>query len=338
VRAFQIAGRGVGAVVEMAPPVAAAGQVVVEVARAGLCGTDASLFSGDAARISRNRLTYPIRPGHEWSGTVTEVGSGVDDAWLGRRVTADTLLGCGVCDRCRDGRHHLCGDRWGIGVRRDWPGALAEQVPVAAASLRALPDSVSDECGALVEPGANAVRAVEAAGVGPGSLVLVVGPGSIGLLAVAFAIAAGAEQVHVVGVTDESLALARGVGAHGAWRRGDLPARRWDAVIDATNAPDAPAFALEVAEVGRRVVLIGVSPDPSHLDSRRIVHKELQVFGVLGGSLGLDSAIAAYARHDVDPVSIVAETVGLDDVNGVLSGTRERPPGGRPKVLVDPRR
>jgi threonine dehydrogenase-like Zn-dependent dehydrogenase len=335
-RAFEVTERGKGSVADVAPPVAGAGQVIVDVALVGVCGTDVSLFYGDEARIGRNRLTYPIRLGHEWSGTVTAIGDEVDPGWLGQRVTGDTLIGCGHCARCRDGRHHLCDDRFGIGVRRGWPGALAEQLLVPESSLRALPDSVTDQMGAMVEPGANAFRAVEASGASDDSRVLVIGPGNIGLLVAQFALAAGSE-VHVLGVTEESLRLASQLGVHGVWTRESLPSLVWDAVIDATNSPDTPQLAFDIAEPGRRVVLVGVSITPSLADTRRIVHRELTVTGILGGSLGLEGTIAAYASGAVDPRPLIAATVGLGAVATVLAGDAPRSVAGAPKFLVDPR-
>jgi len=336
-RAFQVVARGHGEVVDVDAPKAGPGQVVVDVARAGVCGTDVSIYYGDEARLARNRLTYPIRLGHEWSGTVTELGEGVDPSWLGRRVTGDTLFGCGHCARCLDGRHHLCDDRYGIGVRRNSPGALAEKLLVPEVSLRALPDSVTDEQGAMVEPGANSYRAVEASGVGAGSLTLVLGSGNIGLLAAQFALAAGSE-VHVIGIDDDSVALARTLGVHGTWYRDQLPARTWDAVIDATNSPDMPQFARDTVEMGRTVVLIGVSATASMVDSRSVVHKELAVHGILGGSLGLEQTIAAYASGAVDPRPLIAATVALEQVPEVLEGRAKHTTGSGPKFLVDPRR
>jgi threonine dehydrogenase-like Zn-dependent dehydrogenase len=334
-RAFLVTERGVGTVAEVDPPVCGPDQVVVDVALVGVCGTDVSIFYGDATRIGRNRLEYPIRLGHEWCGTVSEIGSGVDAAWLGKRVTGDTLLGCGHCTRCLAGYHYLCDDRYGIGVRRGWPGALAERLLVPVPSLRALPDAVTDEMGAMVEPGANAFRAVEASGAVAGSRVLIVGPGNIGLLTALFALAAGSE-VHVIGETDESLELARAIGVAGAWRQDELPSGLWDAVIDATNSADMPQFALDTVEVARRVVYVGVSIAPSLVDSRRIVHKELQVFGILGGSLGLNQTIEAYASGAVDPRVLLGSTVGLDAVAEVFAGHPPHNRGPGPKVLVNP--
>ena len=146
-----------------------------------------------------------MRLGHEWAGRVSAVGAGVDEVWLGRRVMGDTMLGDGSCRRCRRGHQHVCADRQEVGIRGGRDGALAEQLAVPARSLHPLPDTVDATLGALVEPGGNAWRAAAATGAGPGDRVLVLGPGTIGLLTALFLRAAGAE-VHLLGMTD---ALAR---------------------------------------------------------------------------------------------------------------------------------
>ena len=321
----------------MEPPIAAPGQVVVDVERVGVCGTDVELFTGEMAYLHQGHAAYPLRMGHEWCGRVSAVGDGVDPAWVGRRVTGDTMLGCGLCRRCRAGVHHLCDDRFEIGIRRGWPGALAEKLPVPAAALHALPDAVDAMAGALVEPGGNSLRAVDAAALRPGAKLLVLGPGTIGLLAARFALARGAE-VHVVGITTESLAFARTLGVHGAWMIDELPRLPFDAVIDASNSPTLPALALELIEPGGRVVYIGISGTPSNIDTRAIALKDITVVGILGGSRGLPGAIEHYASGSVDPRPLVAATVGLDGVGDVLQGSRPADAGPGPKIHVDPRR
>ncbi|MFC7642417.1 hypothetical protein ACFQX6_16780 [Streptosporangium lutulentum] len=133
----------------------------------------------------------------------------------------------------------LCEDRFEIGIRGGWPGALAERMTVPATALHALPDTVDATAGALVEPGGNALRAVQGADLESGARVLVLGPGTIGLLAARFALAHGAE-VHVMGLSQRSLDFARTLGVHGAWTADRLPALPFDAVIDASNASGLP--------------------------------------------------------------------------------------------------
>jgi threonine dehydrogenase-like Zn-dependent dehydrogenase len=129
-RAFVITGPRQTAVEDVARPAAAPGQAVIDVELAGVCGTDVEFFTGEMAYLHQGYAKYPVRPGHEWCGTVAAVGEGVDPAWVGRRVTGDTMLGCGRCRRCRAGLHYVCADRAEIGIRGGWPGALAEQVAV----------------------------------------------------------------------------------------------------------------------------------------------------------------------------------------------------------------
>jgi threonine dehydrogenase-like Zn-dependent dehydrogenase len=336
-RAFVITGPGRGEVRDVEPPRRRPGEVIVEVERAGVCGTDVELFSGELAYLHTGEASYPIRIGHEWCGVVRAAGAGVDPAWVGRRVTGDTMLGCGDCQRCGAGRHHLCAERFEIGIRRGWPGALAEQLPVPARALHVLPATADPALGALAEPGGNAMRAVKSAGVARGGRLLVLGPGTIGLLIAQIAAARGVE-VHVLGLAGASLRFARQLGLARAWTAQTLPDLRWDAVVDASNAPDLPALALDLVEPGGRVVYIGLAGQPSPVDTRTAVLKDVTAVGLLGGSAGLAEAIGSYAAGEVDPRPLVAATVGLDQVASVLAGTRDPGWGDAPKVQVDPRR
>jgi threonine dehydrogenase-like Zn-dependent dehydrogenase len=336
VRAFVLTGPGEGAVQDVPAPVPAPGEVVVDVERVGVCGTDVEFFTGEMAYLEQGRARYPLRLGHEWAGRVSMIGAGVDPSWLGRRVTGDTMLGDGVCRRCRRGHQHVCDNRQEVGIRGGRDGALAEQLAVPASSLHALPDAVDASLGALVEPGGNAWRAAHAAHIEPGDRVLVLGPGTIGLMVAMFARAAGAE-VHLLGDRDRSLAFARSLGFTGAWLAEELPDVPFDAVVDASNAAHLPARALELVEPAGRVVYIGLAGRPSTIDTRTLVLKDVTAVGVLSASPGLDATIAAYAAGAVDPRPLVAATVGLDDVAAVLAGQRPAGAGPGPKIHVDPR-
>ncbi|MEU3270308.1 alcohol dehydrogenase catalytic domain-containing protein [Saccharomonospora sp. NPDC006951] len=334
-RAFVISAKNTAGVEEVPVPVAAAGEVVVDVERVGVCGTDVELFTGEMEYLRDGNARYPVRIGHEWMGTVTSVGAGVDPAWAGRRVTGDTMIGCGHCRSCAGGTHWVCEFRTEIGIRGGRAGALAERIAVPARSLHALPDTVGAAAGALVEPGGNALRAVRGAGLGRGDSVLIIGPGTIGLLAAMFASAAGAE-VHLLGRTGTSLEFARSLGFARTWTEADIPAEPFDAVIDASNAPSSPAASVRFVRAGKRVVYIGLSGAPSMLDTRSLVLKDVTAVGVLSASPGLAGTIEHYARGRVDPTPLVAATVGLADAAGVLAG--ERPSAAGPKIHVDPRR
>jgi 2-desacetyl-2-hydroxyethyl bacteriochlorophyllide A dehydrogenase len=329
-RAFVITGPGAAAVEDVPEPDAAPGDVVVDVARAGVCGTDVELFTGEMAYLHEGHTHYPVRIGHEWTGTVSRIGEGVDRSWLGRRVIGDTMIGCGVCARCRDGRQHLCEVRGELGIRDGRPGALAEKIALPARFLHALPDAVDDAMGAMVEPGGNALRAVRGADLHPGRRVLVLGAGTIGLLVALFARAEGAD-VHVVDRSSRSREFARGLGFDSVSTQESIPAASWDAVIDASNDPQLPALAVDLVEPGRRVVFIGLAGSPSRLDTRALVLKDVTAVGVLSASGGLQGAIAAYASGSVDPRPLIAAVVPLEGVAGVLAGRRPDGSGPGPK-------
>jgi threonine dehydrogenase-like Zn-dependent dehydrogenase len=341
VRALVITAPGQAAVHDVDPPEPGPGQVVVDVERAGVCGTDVEFYTGHMVYLRTGEARYPVRIGHEWCGVVTRAGDEDSASWIGQRVTGDTMLGCGHCHRCRSGRQHLCADRFEIGIRGGWPGALAEQLLVPASALLPLPDSIGATAGALVEPGGNALRAVRATLAdrgqgGPGQRLLVMGPGTIGLLAALIARARGAD-VHLLGQDERSLRFARSLGFGQVWVRDTLPRVPFDAIIDTSTGAELPALAAELAEPGGRIGYIGLSAEPSLLDTRTLVLKDVTATGVLSASGGLAETISLYADGAVDPEPIVAATVGLDEVATVLAGHRPAEWGDAPKVHIDPR-
>ncbi len=336
-RAFVISGPGDAEVVEVEAPIPGPGEVVVDVDRAGICGTDVELFTGDMSYLHTGDAKYPLRIGHEWSGVVAAVGDGVDHTWIGRRTTGDTMLGCGRCRRCLAGYQHVCEFRSEIGVKGGWAGALAEQLVVPVSALHPLPDSVDPTLGALVEPGGNALRSVRGANLVAGDRLLVLGPGTIGLLAAWFAKAQGAE-VHLMGKTEGSLAFARTLGFDGVWTADELPKLSWDAIIDCSNAPSLPAQAVELVEPGKRVVFVGLAGSPSLVDTRTLALKDITAVGILSASPGLAGTIEEYASGAVDPRPLVSATIGLDGVAAALSGEMPAGAGPGPKIHVNPTR
>ncbi|NTV39368.1 MAG: alcohol dehydrogenase catalytic domain-containing protein [Demequinaceae bacterium] len=336
-RAFVITGPGVGAVADVPEPVASPGQVIVEVDRVGVCGTDMEFYRGDMAYLVSGDAAFPMRIGHEWCGRVVEVGSSDDSRWLGRRVTGDTMLGCGACPRCLGGRQHLCKERHEIGIRHGWPGALAERLPVPASALVPLPEDFDPVLGALVEPGGNALRSVRGASLHEGDGLLVIGAGTIGLLVAQIAKARGAD-VHIVGRSERSLDFARGLGfAHATTLEGLDRSRSFHAVVDASNAKGSPALAVDIVEPGGRVVLVGIAGEPSLVDTRDVALADVTVVGVLSASGGLEETVDLYASGAVDPRPLVAATVGLDATAAILAGERPAGAGAGPKFHIDPR-
>ncbi|WP_426738209.1 zinc-dependent alcohol dehydrogenase [Plantibacter sp. 2H11-2] len=334
-RAFVLTGPHEFEVQDVKPPEATPANVVIDVERVGVCGTDVEFYTGEMQYLHESLAEYPLRLGHEWSGTVSAIGDGVDRSWLGRRVTGDTMLGCGVCRRCLAGNQHVCEHRYEVGVRGGFPGALAEQLAMPVRALHALPEDLDPALGALVEPGGNALRSVWGANLEEGDRALVLGPGTIGLLVALFAQAQGAE-VHLMGRSERSLEFARTLGFDGVWSADALPDVPFDAVIDASNAPSLPAQALDLVEPAGRVVYVGLAGSPSLLDTRTMALKDVTAVGILSASPGLTATIDHYASGAVDPRPLIAATVGLGSVGAVLGGERPPSSGPGPKIHVDP--
>jgi threonine dehydrogenase-like Zn-dependent dehydrogenase len=338
-RAFVITAPHKGEVQEVDDLVPVADQLLVDVERVGICGTDVELYTGVMAYIAQGKTHFPLRPGHEWVGRVRSVGPDADASWAGVRVTGDTMLGCGVCRFCLGGKQWVCPYRIEVGIMDGWPGALAEQQLIPARFAHRIPEHVSVTSGALVEPGGNSLRAAQAAQAGPGSRVLVLGSGTIGLLTAQFLVAMGAD-VHLAGQRAGSLQLGRELGVSTTYDLDEIAVsdERFDAVIDATSNDTSPAIAARLVDPAGRVVLIGLSGTPSLVDTRDLVLADIATVGILSASPALDGAIEAFATGAVKPDSLVAEVIGLSEVASRLGGVRGVNAGPGPKVHVDPRR
>ncbi len=337
-RAFVVTAPRKGEVQEIDDLVPVADQLLVDVERVGICGTDVELYTGVMAYFGQGKTHFPLRPGHEWVGRVRSVGPDADVSWIGTRVTGDTMLGCGVCRFCLGGRQWVCPYREEVGITDGWPGALAEQQLIPARFAHLIPEHVSVTSGALVEPGGNSLRAAEATAAEPGNRVLVLGSGTIGLLAALFLLARGVD-VHLAGDRAGSLQLGRDLGVSTTYDLDEIATsdERFDAVIDATSSDTSPAIAGRLVDPAGRIVLIGLSGTPSVVDTRDLVLGDITTVGILSASPALAGAIEAFATGAVAPDSLVAEVIGLSEVASRLDGRRGVAAGPGPKVHVDPR-
>ena len=257
--------RGAGhlALEERPEPVPLAGWVTIAVRYAGICGTD--------IHIVDDEFPYwpPVTMGHEFVGTVTGLGDGVDAAWLGTRVVSEPhSLACGTCHLCRRGLAELCASKrspgWGI------DGAFASHLVMPTHLIHRVPDGLSDQAAALAEPMAVSVTALARAGVDAGDIVLIVGPGPVGILVAAAARVMGAATVIVAGRHEsDRLRFAASIGAVTAVGDAavelveDLTAGRGaDLVVDATGSAEGIALALRAVRRRGRLVAVGMSGKP----------------------------------------------------------------------------
>jgi L-iditol 2-dehydrogenase len=207
-RAIEFHGSEQLEIVERPDPAPAEGELLIEPTAVGICGTDIEIFDGSLAYFRMGIAAYPIVPGHEWTGTVVDVGAGVRGFATGDRVVGEVAIGCGVCVRCLAGRSHLCARRTETGIVH-MDGAMASRMVFPAASAHHV--ELEPRAGALVEPTSVALHAVRRGRVA-GQRVLIVGAGPIGLLAAQCARAEGAASVAVSDTREDRLTLAAALG------------------------------------------------------------------------------------------------------------------------------
>jgi (R,R)-butanediol dehydrogenase / meso-butanediol dehydrogenase / diacetyl reductase len=205
-KACVVKSKGVLAIEEVPMPRPAAGEVLIKVHCCGICGSDIRL-------VADGFLPSGMIPGHEFSGTISEIGPGVSGWSLGERVTANPGLNCGKCDYCIRGDWHHCPGFKILGVIGDMQGAFAEYVKVGAGMLHRLPEVVTDEEAACVEPCAVSLRGVRRSEIKVGDVAVVFGAGAIGLFVLQIAKLAGARAVYVVEPAEKRRRAAALLGA-----------------------------------------------------------------------------------------------------------------------------
>src|SRR5580700_10357164 len=166
--------------------------VLIEIAKTAICGTDMHIYKWDA--WAQKTIPVPMAVGHEYCGRIVEMGSEVKGLSIGDRVSGEGHITCGHCRNCRAGRRHLCRNTVGVGVNRD--GAFADYLVIPAFNAFKIPDDISDEVAAILDPLGNATHTALSFDL-VGEDVLITGAGPIGIMAVAIARHAGARHVVI---------------------------------------------------------------------------------------------------------------------------------------------
>jgi threonine dehydrogenase-like Zn-dependent dehydrogenase len=337
---------------EVPEPVAAPGEVVLDVLRNALCGTDSAewlhgphLIPVGTPHPGSGRRALLVM-GHEFVGRVAAVGDGVESLAVGERVVCGAGVSCGRCEWCLAGRTNLCARYYTLGLHAD--GGLAEQVAAPASICRRVPDSVSDDAASLAQPLSVALHAVGRAGVGDGATVAVIGAGGIGAFVVAAAAARSTGTIVAVDVNDERLETARLLGATEvvdarAADAADAIRERTggegaDVVIEASGAPRAPETALAATRRGGRVVLVGLQMAPREIDLFSFTVREIELSTSLAHvcSVDLPAALELLDGGRIPPL-LVGEAIPLEET--VEHGLRPLAEGtARRKIVVDPTR
>ncbi|MGW4134348.1 MULTISPECIES: zinc-dependent alcohol dehydrogenase family protein [Amycolatopsis] len=304
-------------------------QVVVKVGACGICGTDLHIADGHFPPTP-----YPIVPGHEFAGEIVELGADVPGGWkIGDRVAVDPSLFCGYCKPCRSGRGNLCENWNATGDTVD--GAFAEYVAVPSANCYRMPDTMTWEQGALVEPVSCAVHGVRRIGVEAGERFLVVGAGTMGLIMQQLLQRAGA---HVTVVDRNTSRLGRAMDLGAAAVAGDvkdLDDEKFDAAADCTGAAPAIEAAFDSLQRGGRLLVFGVAPAEARvaLSPFRIYNDEITVVGSMAVMNSFGAALDLVADGAVDTAALLTDTLPLEQYPDALALMRS---GAGLKVQVIP--
>ena len=231
------------------------GEIVIQPAACGLCGTDLELWRG---QLDPAYVRYPLTLGHEWSGVVEAVGDGVGRIAPGDRVVAECIVPCGSCAACRVGATNTCETYDELGFTRE--GGASDQVVVPARLVHRLEPEVSLVDAALTEPTSVVFRGLEKSPPFPGERVLVIGDGTIALLAAHLAALWSPAEIVMRGLRPEQEQLARSVGATGFTVDDEGLTEAFDLVIEAAGATAAMLRAITAARRGGRVLLLGLPP------------------------------------------------------------------------------
>lgn len=303
-------------VVDHPEPAAAPGMALVRVVRAGICNTDLELVKG--------YMSFRGVLGHELVGSVVQGPA----AWQGKRVVAEINFACGHCDTCARGLGRHCPTRRVMGIQGA-DGAMAEICAVPVENLHAVPDEISDDEAAFVEPLAAALGILEQVRIEAGDRCLVLGDGKLGLL-VALGLAQAGARVLAVGKHEAKLAILRARGVEtvllGEWKR--EPA---GVVIEATGSPEGFALAASVTRPRGTLVLKSTVGDISAVHLAPLVIHEITVVGSRCGSF--PPAIAALAARRVDVEPLISARLPLRDAERALEIAAQP---GILKVLLHP--
>jgi L-iditol 2-dehydrogenase len=328
----------------VADPVPAEGEVLLEVHASAVCGSDVH-------RYLRGHRTYPMILGHEAAGVVSAIGPGVDRSLLGRHAALIPLVPCHVCAQCRAGRFSSCATYSFIGSRRD--GAFARLVAVPASNLLLVPDTLPFEAAALIEPSTVARHMLDLGRFRPGETAVVFGAGSIGLMLVQWLRIIGARLIVATDLVAANREAALALGAHRALdpAHDDVPAEvvsltdgGADLVLEATGSPAALGQTIDGARPRGAIVLGGNQPLDASLPMtfvEGLMRKELTLAGCFmsysapwPGHEWTD-ALASVLDGGLDMAGMISHRVPLSEAPAVFAGIAGHRLTHR-KIVFDP--
>lgn len=304
------------------------GEVAIDVAYCGLCGTDLHVYHGNMdMRVGCHRII-----GHEMSGTVGAVGDGVDNLNIGDKVVVRPLVSCGECPACTRGNSHICHSLKFLGLDTD--GALQQSWTVPAETVHRLPSDMSLKHGALVEPLAVACHDVARSRLAAGEDVLVIGGGPIGILIAMVARNKGA-NIHISEINEHRRTMAKSFGFAvidpssedvGKFIHEATGSKGADVVFEVSGSQDGVDCMTAAIAARGRIVMVAIHADKPEIDLFRFFWREIELLGarVYTGD-DFDNAIALIASGVIDCDSIITNVQGIGEVGEVLADLSGNP-------------
>ena len=296
-------------------------EVLVHTAFAGICGTDKALYAGLPGSAS---AVPPIVLGHENSGVVAKVGSAVTNVKVGDRVTVDPNIYCGQCQYCRTQRPELCEHLDAVGVTRD--GGFADYFTAPAEVVYHVPDNVSLEAAAVIEPISCAMHGVDLLETHPYQNALIIGDGFEGQLIAQILKARGVREVTLAGTVDEKLENNKkhfGFKVVNNLKHPEEIAKDgYDIVVEAVGLPATQEQAVEAARRGGQVLMFGVgNPDSTFkVNTYKVYQKQLHIQGSFINPYTFEDSIALLQSGDVDPLPLISNVLDFAHVEDFVSG------------------
>jgi threonine 3-dehydrogenase len=312
--------------------------VLIRIQKTSICGTDLHIVAW--GEWASSTIPVPMVVGHEYMGSVAEIGSEVEGLFIGQRVSGEGHIVCGRCRNCQAGRRHLCIRTQGVGVNR--PGAFAEYVAIPGSNVQPLPDDITDEIGSILDPLGNAIHTTLNFDLA-GEDVLITGSGPIGMMAIAIARHVGARYVVVTDVNDYRLAIAETMGTDaGLNMTHDSLTDTMDSLgmvegfdvgLEMSGHPDALHDMISTMNNGGKIALLGIPPTQAPIDWNDIVFKGLTLQGIYGRKMFETwYKMLAMLQTGLDVSAVITHRFAADDYEDAFEVMRSGQCG---KVILD---
>lgn len=319
-------------------PTIGSNDILVKIKKTAICGTDVHIYNWD--EWSQKTIPVPMVVGHEFAGVIARLGKDVKGFNIGDRVSGEGHIVCGHCRNCRGGTQHLCPNTIGIGVNRQ--GCFAEYLSIPAGNVYKLPDRVSDDLGAILDPMGNATHTALSWDL-LGEDVLITGAGPIGIMAARIAKFAGARNVVITDINPYRLELAKKLGVTRAVDSSKETltdvmqelhmSEGFDVGLEMSGNGRAFGYLLRAMKNGGKVSLLGIMPDGAGINWSDVIFKGLMLKGIYGREMFETwYKMGAVIEAGLDMNPIITHRFKIDDFQKGFDAMRSGKSG---KVILD---